>query len=152
MSIPAGILQTLFLFLRGKVKFNHAIKGKSLRMADGAVFTIFRRVVIRSDMDEPQAWFWIRFKPANMSPQANIRFSLLPMMVFMGFHGFRSKYWGVDPDSGLCQGLYEWQTVEDAENYAKSIAMRFMVNRSEPASVHWGIVDKDKAPFDFAIE
>lgn len=114
MNLIQGKINTLLLFLTGRVTFDRRLKGKTLSMPDGAQFTIFRRVEIRSDQPEPQAYFWIRFQPANMGVKANILFSLLPMMVFMGFPGFRTKYWGVQNETGLCQGLYEWQTVADA--------------------------------------
>jgi len=66
------------------------------------------------------------------------------MMVFMGFKGFSSKFWCVNKDTGLCQGLYKWQTVKDAENYSKSIAMKFMTRRSYPDSVEYEIIDLRK--------
>ncbi|OHD57124.1 MAG: hypothetical protein A2Y33_09370 [Spirochaetes bacterium GWF1_51_8] len=115
-------------------------------MDDGKKFTVFRHVVIRpgKNAPEPQAVFVVRFRPKKMSVRANIRFSLLPMMIFMGFSGFRSKYWAVDYETGLCQGLYEWQTAADAENYSRSVAMRFMAKRSDPVSVEWRIVEKGK--------
>jgi hypothetical protein len=73
-----------------------------------------------------------------------MRFSVLPMMIFMGFRGFREKYWAVDKQTGLCQGLYQWQTLADAENYSTSVAMRFMTRRSYPESVHFQIIDQSK--------
>ena len=151
MTVLGGFLGTVLLFLTGRVKFDRTLKGKTLTMLDGAQFTLFRRVEIRSDQPEPQAWFWIRFQPARMSVKANIVFSLLPMMIFLGFKGFRAKYWGVQMDTGLCQGLYEWQTAADARAYSESVAMRFMSQRSVPGSVQWGIVNKKQEPFDFQL-
>ena len=151
MTLVAAVFRTLFLFLTGRVKFDRTLKGKTLTMPDGAQFTVFRRVEIQTGQPEPAAWFWVRFKPARMGVKANIVFSLLPMMVFMGFKGFRSKYWGVQRDTGLCQGLYEWQTVADAQAYAQSIAMRFMSNRSEPGSVEWGVVNKGEESLGIQI-
>ncbi|MBI4978771.1 MAG: hypothetical protein HZC28_14925 [Spirochaetes bacterium] len=90
----------------------------------------------------------VRFKPADMTSQQNISFSRIPMMIFMGFRGFRSKFWAVNHETGLCQGLYEWQTREDAERYAASIAMRFMSNRSIPESVSYIIVDRADVSFN----
>jgi len=79
-----------------------------------------------------------------MTIEQNIKFSRIPMMVFMGFKGFSSKFWCVNKDTGLCQGLYKWQTVKDAENYSKSIAMKFMTRRSYPDSVEYEIIDLRK--------
>lgn len=151
MTVLDGFLGTVLLFLTGRIKFNRTLNGKTLTMPDGAQFTIFRRVEIQTGQPEPAAWFWVRFKPVRMGVKANIVFSLLPMMVFMGFKGFHSKYWGVQRDTGLCQGLYEWQTAVDARAYSESVAMRFMSQRSVPGSVQWGIVNKKQEPFDFQL-
>ncbi|TFH38318.1 MAG: hypothetical protein E4G96_10630, partial [Chrysiogenales bacterium] len=138
-----GILKTLFLFIRKRVQFDRNAVDREIEMPDGKSFRIFRRISILVPPGTPQpgAYFWVRFKPKNMGIDENIRFSRLPMMVFMGFRGFRSKYWAVDHETGVCLGLYEWQTLEDAENYSTSIAMRFMTKRSFPESIKYGIVD-----------
>jgi hypothetical protein len=73
------------------------------------------------------------------------------MMMFMGFTGFRSKYWAVNHQTGLCQGLYEWQTVRDAENYSKSLAIRLIAEKSYPESVWFRIIDKRKEKLEFRI-
>jgi len=114
-------------------------------MEDKKEFNIFRHVSIRTKQDiEPIGLFIVRFKPANMTVEQNIKFSRRPMMVFMGFKGFREKYWCVNKDTGLCQGIYKWQTVKDAKNYSKSIAMKFMTRRSYPDSVEYEIIDLRK--------
>jgi len=77
-----------------------------------------------------------------MSIPQNIRFSRLPMLIFMGFTGFRSKYWCVDDETGAYQGVYEWQTRADAERYVGSIALRFMANRSLPRSLTYRILER----------
>jgi hypothetical protein len=147
-----GFLKTIFLFIMKKVKFDNHEINKTITMPDGKVFRIFRQVKILSNKSEPKAYFIVRFKPKKMGIQQNIRFSILPMMVFMGFKGFRSKYWAVDYETGLCQGLYEWQTVEDAENYSKSIAMKFMARRSYPELLEYKIVDKSKEKLVYSIQ
>jgi hypothetical protein len=53
--------------------------------------------------------------------------------------GFRTKLWTVDENNGDFQGIYEWETLQDAENYAHSFAMQFMTNRSLPGSVSFQI-------------
>jgi hypothetical protein len=139
-----GFIRTFFLFLTGKVRFMPRSKGRRLMMEDGKEFEVFRHVRIVGRTEAlPEAVFAVRFKP-RMSPERNIIFSLLPMMIFIGFRGFREKYWAVDRKTGLCQGLYEWQTVKDAENYSKSIAVRFMSGRSVPGSVDFRIIDQSK--------
>lgn len=144
-NVAAGFLKTLFLFVAGRVKFIPESKGRKLAMEDGRTFEVFRHVRIkRSSWDRlPEAVFVVRFKP-YMSMKKNVRFSLLPMMIFMGFRGFREKYWAVDKATGLCQGLYQWQSLKDAENYSRSVAMRFMSKRLVPGSLESRIIDQSK--------
>ncbi len=138
-----GFLRTLFLLLTFRVVFDREDRNRQIVMEDGTRFRIFRHVRIRTyHRAGPQAVFVVRFKPKGMNIQQNIRFSLLPMLIFMGFRGFREKYWCVNDDTGLCQGVYAWQTLEDARNYSQSIAMRFMTERSYPESVSFQILDQ----------
>jgi hypothetical protein len=145
-----GIINTIAMFAIRKFEFDKNVVNKSIQMEDGEVFTIFRRVKVKTKAT-PGAYFLVRFQPMDMSPVENIKFSKKPMMVFMGFRGFRSKYWAVNYETGLCQGLYEWQTVKDAEQYSKSIAMKFMARRSRPESVSYRIIDKSKDSINFKI-
>lgn len=137
------LLRTIALCLKGNVKFYHESKNLKFTMEDGKEFSVFRHVkIIDKKLKEPQAAFIVRFKPAKMGIKTNILFSNIPMLVLLGFKGFRQKYWCVNYDSGLCQGIYEWQTLEDAESYAKSIAMSFMSKRSMPETVEFKIIDQ----------
>lgn len=149
-----GFFRTLALFMRNRVRFDPSAAGRIIEMPDGASFTVFRRVTITvpAGTPEPGAYFLVRFRPAKMSVEGNIRFSRLPMLVFMGFTGFRSKYWAVDRATGLCQGLYEWQTMDDAVNYSRSVAMRFMTKRSAPGSVESKIIDRSRGSLDYMIK
>lgn len=143
-----GFIRTLFLFLSFRVKYINKDVGRIITMQDGQTFRIFRHVKISTpDAGAPRGVFIVRFRPLNMTVQQNIRFSLLPMMIFMGFHGFREKFWCVDDASGLCQGVYAWRTGQDAQNYANSIAMRFMTRRSEPGSVTARVFSQAEDPF-----
>jgi hypothetical protein len=136
----AGFLRALLLFLTGRVRFIKEDVGREFAGDGGERFRVFRSAVIISrGVPPPAARFVIRFQPNDMGIEANKRFSLLPMMIFMGFTGFRSKMWMVDESTGVCQGLYEWQTMADAENYSRSIAVRFMTRRSVPGSVGFKI-------------
>jgi hypothetical protein len=99
-------------------------------------------VVLRPGAGEPEAVFTVRFHLANMSPAANKIFLNLPVPFFAGLPGFRHKLWLFDPASGDFRGCYEWDTVEDARNYAGSFAVNFMKGRSVPGSVSYKIMDR----------
>ena len=145
-----GFINTIGLYLSDRVVFDKDAIGKTIYYKDQG-FEIFRRVKIKN-RENPKAYFIIRFKPKNMTAEQNIKFSRLPMMIFMGFKGFSSKYWAVDYSTGLCQGFYEWETEEDAIDYSKSIALRFMKSRSEKESIEYWIINKDKEKIDYRIE
>jgi hypothetical protein len=140
MSIIGGFFRTLLLFITGMVHFIKEDVGKEFIAPDGMRFIIFRHVIIlRKSLGIPCVLFTVRFQLKNMCASRNISFSKIPMMVLIGFKGFCSKYWMFDEETGICQGVYEWQTEKDAENYAKSIAMRFMKGRSVEGSVSYSI-------------
>lgn len=141
-----GFVKALILFLTGRIHFYEDSKGRLIEM-NGQYYTVFRHVCVtpfEKAENDPEAVFRVVFQPANMSIEENKRFSILPMLCLLGFKGFRSKYWCVDEKTGVCHGTYEWQTVEDAVNYSKSIAMRFMTRRSFPGSVHYEIIPQNK--------
>jgi len=146
-----GFLGTLLLYVRKRVIFDQSSVNKTIEVSDGQSFSVFRRVTISvpAGTPDPEAYFLVRFKQQNIGSRKHIQFPL--MMMFMGFKGFRSKYWAINRQTGLCQGLYEWQTVRDAENYSKSIAMRIMAKRSHPGSVTFRVIDKRKEKLEYRI-
>ena len=138
-----GFFKTLLLLVSGRVQFSKEIIGATIVMSDGAKFKIFRRIIIKkfiNDNIKPKGLFNVRFTP-TMDIKKNIKLSKILMLIFMGFKGFRSKYWCVNEDTGMCQGLYEWDKLEDAENYSKSIAVKNMTKRSKPDSISYKILD-----------
>lgn len=138
----------LFRLVTGRYCFERAEIGRCFVMEDGRVFRIFRRVVRRNkNLPPAEAAFRVRFKPRNMGIEENVRFSRLPMVVMLGFPGFRAKYWTVEDATGMCQGIYEWDSLADVERYVDSIALRFMAGRSEPGSVSYEIFDQRQAPY-----
>jgi hypothetical protein len=138
-----GVIRTLLLLATGRVRFSKPDVGREIEMADGARFTIFRRVRIRNlggAPPSPKGLFIVRFTP-TMPVAKNIQLSRIMLLVFMGFKGFRSKYWCVNETTGECQGIYEWDTVADATRYSKSIAVRNMTRRSRPGSISFEVLD-----------
>jgi hypothetical protein len=110
---------------------------------DGEDWVIFREAVLDPRPGQPRkpgAIFRPRFHVVGMSLRQNIWFSLLPIPFIVGLPGFRSKLWLYNQSTSDFQGLYEWDTVRDAENYARSFAMDFMTRRSVPGSVSSKII------------
>lgn len=140
-------------FFSGRVRFPGSRVGTVVELDDG-LWQVFREIVIDPPgkkvtplpvdrVDLPGAIFRPRFHIKGMSRRFNEVFSWLPIPFFAGLPGFRRKLWLVDQESGDFSGYYEWQTTEDADNYAQSFAMRFMTTRSVPGSVSARIIPCD---------
>jgi hypothetical protein len=142
ITVLPALGRSLVRLMAHRVQFGHDI-GQTLTMEDGMQFTVFRHVKIEG-RGAPAAVFVVRFTPAHMSVRQNIRFSRLPMVPLLGMRGFREKYWCVNEETGMCQGVYGWQTIADAEAYASSVALRFMTGRSVPGSVSYRVVDQSR--------
>jgi hypothetical protein len=90
--------------------------------------------------EKPGAVFTVRFRFAKLSAKANKRLSLIPAPFIAAQPGFRSKTWMLGRDTAAFQGVYEWDSVEDAEAYWTSFPMRLMKRRAVPGSVMYEIV------------
>lgn len=137
-----SVFRTLSHMFHGRLHFPRDRIGEVIQMYDGEEFTIFRQVIVDPTPKQPakpQAEFRVLFKVTRMSAQQNKPFSLIPIPFITGLPGFRSKLWMVNENTGFNQGLYEWDTVEEATFYANSFAMQFMRNRSIPNSVTYEI-------------
>ena len=148
-----GFVKTSLLFICGRVQFSKSDLGKKILMGDGKTFEIFRRVTIKQFSDnnsKPKGLFIVRFTP-KMDINKNIQLSKIMMLIFMGFKGFRSKYWCVNKETGMCQGVYEWDELEDADRYSKSIAVRNMTKRSVLGTVSYKVLENSENNRDWQI-
>ena len=137
-----SLFRTIGLALAGRVHFPRERIGETVDRAGGHDFRIFRQVVIdwrRGQPVMPGAIFHVHFRIAGMSSQQNKVFSLFPIPFIIGLPGFRSKLWIADGATGDCQGIYGWDSLEQAEKYAGSFAMRFMTMRAVKGSVWYRI-------------
>lgn len=140
-----SLLKTLSYALTGRLHFPRKRIGEVIIMEDEQDFVIFRQVIVdpsQGQPEEPGATFRVRFHVTHMSARQNKLFSLLPIPFFAGLPGFRSKLWMLNEASGDFQGIYEWDSVEHAKNYANSFAMKFMTMRSARGSISYEIIPK----------
>jgi hypothetical protein len=129
----------------GRLHFPRQRVGEAVYL-EGRKWIIFRQAVLDPDKGQPEkpgAVFRPIFHVAGMSVRQNIVYSLIPIPFYIGLPGFRSKLWMVNPESGDFSGYYEWDSVEDAENYSSSFAAGFMTRRSLPGSVSFTILPQN---------
>jgi len=138
----SSIFITILNFIKRKIHFPKTFNDQKLKMEDNHEFEIFRHVIIgeKNDLPNNGAIFIVRFKLDNMSIEKNKRFSRFPIPMFIGLPGFRAKFWMCNEQTGFNQGIYQWESEKDAENYSKSFAVKFMTSRSEPKSVSYEII------------
>ncbi len=117
--------------LTGRLRFSRQRLGEKVTTSNGRSYIVFRQAFL-AGAQPARTVFEVWFHPKGMSARVNEWFSLLPTPFCVGCPGFVSKLWMVDKATGECAGLYEWETVQDAENYAGSFAMRFSKGRSYP--------------------
>jgi len=137
-----SFLKTLSYFLTGRFHLNKKRIGELITMEDGQEYIVFRQVIVDSRRDQsakPGAILIIRFNFAHGSPKQNKLLSLIPIPFIAGLPGFRSKTWALHKDSGGFQGIYEWDTIQGAEIYKKSFAIKLMTKRAVPGSIVFDI-------------
>lgn len=141
-QLPPALLARATRFrLSGRVHFPKGRVGDVVSDSDDD-FVIFRRMVLdpaEGQPESPGAEFSVRFRFAKLSDPANQRLSLIPAPFIAAQPGFRSKSWMLGRTTGLFQGVYEWDSVQDAEAYWTSFPMRIMKRRAVPESLSYEI-------------
>ena len=72
----------------------------------------------------------VRFKFARLSFRANKLASIIPMLLIAGFPGFRQKIYAVNSQTGYWQGMYQWRSEADLQEYLQSFVYRMMNRRA----------------------
>lgn len=136
----SSIVRAIYLLIQGRIHFPKDRLGEIVD--EGEDFEIFRHMTLdpgKGQPDQPGAIFKVRFQFASMSPEMNIKTSLIPIPFIVAQPGFRSKMWMLGRETGEFQGIYEWDTVASAENYWTSFPMRLMKRRAVPESLSYEI-------------
>jgi hypothetical protein len=112
-------------------------------MEDGEAHVVFREVRVASSRSVPaesMTVLKVRFKFASFSPTVNRRLSLIPIPVITGMPGFRQKVWTFCEESGYSQGIYQFESMDLAEEYRKSPVMRILEKRTVPGSTSYELL------------
>lgn len=122
--------------------------GTVLSTADGQRFEVYRETTRDASggrADEGGAVlafrFHLRFMPRPIRPLAARVFeplSVLTTPFFAGLPGFRTKLWLFDHDTGDYMGVYQWESADAAERYARSLR-QLIEALSVPGSVAYEV-------------
>lgn len=138
-----SIARTIGFAASGRLHYPKDRIGEVITDERGKPYTVFRQVVVDPTPGQaaiPGAVLTIEFKVTSMSPAMNEFYSGLPLPLYMGDPGFRSKIFTIDRAD--CRSIYEWDSEKDAKNYVDSIALKTILARAVPGSVSWKIVPR----------
>lgn len=146
---PIILLSRAFwLLLRGRIQHPRVTATDSLAV-EGETFAPFRKICVKPSKKQqasPQAIFQVRFRFKNLSAAANRRLSLIPIPLIVAQPGFRSKTWLLGQVSGDFIGYYEFDSVETAEAYWRSLPLKMMRRRAAEDSLTHQIKDTAENP------
>ncbi|WP_167619485.1 hypothetical protein [Maribellus sediminis] len=135
-SPPLCLFISIGRLLAGKLKLSKQYLKDTVKMEDGQEFIIFRHITDYPVKNIEQAvTFIVRFKFARLSHNANRFASIIPMLLITGFPGFQTKMYAVNKNNGYWQGMYQWESMENLEEYKNSFVFKVMNKRANPESI-----------------
>lgn len=128
---------SLYRLAIGKLRLTDLYLNKTVLMNDNSEYKIFRHITIENvQKDVAGTVFFVSFKFARLSHEANKKTSIIPMLLITGFPGFVKKIYAVNPENGYWQGMYQWKSLKHLEAYKKSFVFKIMNKRAIPGSIN----------------
>jgi len=115
--------------------------GRSLRFANGTSARVLRETTGPAPAAAP-CFLAVCFRLRLVRGRGHAWFeaeSILNTPLFVGFPGFTSKLWLAHDERGFYRGLYEWDGLERADRYARSL-WRVLELGCEPSSIDFRVV------------
>jgi hypothetical protein len=141
------IFRTLGYQMAGRLHSPKDQIGKTFTNTDGQKFVVFKQTILDQASGlktEPEAMFRVQFRVPKITPWRDRFIINIKSPIFVALPGFRSKLWMVDERNNTYQGVYEWDTLQDAENYAHSASMDFMTEVAVPGGISYEIIPGGK--------
>ncbi len=141
------ISKTLGYWRAGRLHEPQDQIGKVFTNADGQEFVVFKQTNLDPDSGvktKPEAMFRVKFQVPKIIPWRDRFIITIKSPIFVALPGFRSKLWMVDEKTNTYQGVYEWDTLKDAEDYVHSASMDFMTEVSVPGGICYEIIPGGK--------
>ncbi len=137
------ISRTLGDWRAGRLHESQEQLGKVFINSDGQEFMIFKQTILdpaSGVKTNPEAMFRVKFQVPKILPWRDRLIITIKSPIFVALPGFRSKLWMVDEKTNTYQGVYEWDTLKDAEDYVHSASMDFMTEVSIPGGISYEVI------------
>jgi hypothetical protein len=116
--------------------------GTRVRFADGTSATVYRETVAEAGATREPCVLVVEFKLRAVHGWGHAAFrweSLLNTPLFVGFPGFVSKLWLTNDQRGRYRGLYEWDGIGRADDYARAL-WRVLELVCVPGTIHYVVI------------
>ena len=140
-GVARCVVTSAGMLARQEVHFPRTEVGRRIGFADGATARVYRDTRVARAVADP-CFLAVTFRLRAVRGRGHAWFraeSWLNTPLFVGFAGFVSKLWLAHDEQGRYRGLYEWDGVDRAESYARSL-WHVLALVSEPASIDYRIV------------
>lgn len=128
---------SIYKLLIGELRLTNQFIGITVEMDKDSNYEIFRHIKNRQvDSEFKSTVFIVSFKFSKLSYKANKLTSIIPMLLITGFPGFVKKIYAVNHKNGYWQGMYQWESTENLEEYIKSFVFKVMNKRAIPESIN----------------
>ncbi len=141
------IFRTLGYLKAGRLHSPQDQIGQVFANPDGQEFVVFKQTVLDQApglKTKPEAMFRVQFRVPKIKPWRDRFIITIKSPIFVACPGFRSKLWMVDEKNDTYQGVYEWDTLRDAEAYVHSASMDFMTEVAIPGGISHEIIPGGK--------
>jgi len=139
---PILMARAISLFLKGNVTFLKDLNGSIIK-EEKEDFLIFRKVVISKkdrQISNRSVILKVFFHFKKFSFKVNRILSLIPIPLIIAQPGFKSKTWLTGKETDTFYGLYEWDNIENAEQYLESLPLKLMKRRAIPETLKFKFI------------
>ena len=131
------LIVSIYRLLIGELRLSNQFIGITVEMDENSIYEIFRHIKDKQvDSEFKSTVFIVSFKFSSLSHKANKLTSIIPMLLITGFPGFVKKIYAVNHKNGYWQGMYQWESTENIEDYKNSLVFKVMNKRAIPESIN----------------
>ena len=123
-AVARCVVTTGRLLVQRRIHQPREYVGRRLWFADGTHGRVYRETVVDRPPAAEPCVLVVAFLLRGVRGRGHTLFrweSWFNLPLFVGFDGFVSKLWLADDDFGFYRGVYEWDTPEKAEAYARAL-------------------------------